>query len=144
MSRWTAPREAILELLSRTSKHMSAKDIYSALARIDMCIGLTTIYRTLDLLHRMAIINKVVLRDGEAKYQMKSEGPRGHHHHLICSNCGRIIDYSEFEREELNFIRKTEVLLSKKYRFAIHDHNIDFFGICEQCQELKRKEEENP
>jgi hypothetical protein len=58
-ARWTAPRSAILELLSRSSKHMSAKDVYGSLNRTHPGLGLTTVYRTLDLLVRMGLLNKL-------------------------------------------------------------------------------------
>nr|MBC8359613.1 transcriptional repressor [Candidatus Aminicenantes bacterium] len=61
VSRWTVPREVILDLLSRTSKHMSAKEIYASLYKMYPGIGLTTIYRTLDLLMRPGFINKFTI-----------------------------------------------------------------------------------
>ena len=71
--RWTAPRETILGLLSRTSQHLSAKQIYVKLHKINPAIGLTTIYRTLDLLVRMGLLNKLTLGSGESRYEFKSE-----------------------------------------------------------------------
>lgn len=132
--RWTAPREAILDLMSRTTKHLSAKDIYAALYRIYPGIGLTTVYRTLDLLVRMGLINKFTFGDGPSRYEYKSEDKKGHHHHVICSRCGKIIDYSDFLDDELELVDKTEKHLSKKYNFKVMGHNIEFYGLCEKCQ----------
>ena len=134
-SRWTAPRKAIVDLLSRTKQHMSAKDIYNALVRIYPGIGLTTIYRTLDLLEKMKLLKKISLATGENKYELIHNRDDHHHHHLICTNCGKIIDYDDFVDEELQLIKKTENTLSKKHNFVINDHNIEFYGICEQCRE---------
>ncbi|MBU2437819.1 MAG: transcriptional repressor [Acidobacteria bacterium] len=134
IGRWTASREAILDLLSRTSEHLSAKDIYSALHARDPRIGLTTIYRTLDLLQTIGFVHKIVMKDGQARYELRPDKGVDHHHHLICNRCGRIIDYSEFEKEELELIKKTENRLSKKYKFYILDHSIEFFGLCEECR----------
>jgi len=128
------PREAILELLSKSSKHMSAKEIYASLYNTYPGMGLTTVYRTLDLLARMDIITKITLSDGQSRYQFKSGGKKDHHHHLICTNCGKIIDYSEFLNEELELVRKTEERLAKKYNFIIQNHNIEFLGICKKCK----------
>lgn len=133
-SRMTAPREAILEFLSRSSKHMSAKEIYTSLQKKYPDIGLSTVYRTLDLLARMGIVTKLLLGDGQNRYEFKSKVINEHHHHLICTTCGKIINYSEFLEEELNLVRKTEEKLAKKYNFAIQDHNIEFLGICEKCR----------
>ena len=133
-TRWTAPREAILDLLQRTSKHMSAKEIYASLYRIYPGIGLTTIYRTLDLLDRKGLINKFTFGDGQSRFELKSEEKKEHHHHIICSKCGKIIDYSDFLEEELELVRKTEKQLSKKYDFKVLGHNIEFYGLCEKCK----------
>ncbi|MBD3414105.1 MAG: transcriptional repressor [Candidatus Aminicenantes bacterium] len=136
-SRWTAPREAILNLLSKTSKHMSAKEIYQALLRIYPGIGLTTVYRTLDLLEKMGFLNKIPLGSGENKYELITESDQTHHHHLICTQCGKIIDYTDFVDEELELIKKTEKSLKQRHRFQITDHNIEFYGVCEQCQKRR-------
>ncbi len=134
ISRWTMPREAILEFLSISSKHMSAKEIYASLYATYPGMGLTTVYRTLDLLARMGIITKLTLGDGQSRYEFKSSEKKDHHHHLICTTCGRIINYSEFLDEELSLIKKTEERLAKKYDFKIFNHNIEFFGICGKCK----------
>ena len=134
VSRWTMPREVILEFLSRSSKHMSAKEIYASLYNTYPRMGLTTVYRTLDLLARMGIITKLTLGDGQSRYEFKSSEKKDHHHHLICTTCGRIINYSEFLDEELQLVKKTEERLAKKYDFIIQDHNIEFLGICGNCK----------
>ena len=134
VSRWTMPREAILKLLSKSSKHMSAKEIYASLYEAYPGMGLTTVYRTLDLLARMGVVTKLTLGDGQSRYEFKSSEKSDHHHHLICTHCGKIIDYSEFLDEELRLVKKTEERLAKKYDFTINDHNIEFLGICSECK----------
>lgn len=133
VSRWTAPREVILDLLSRTSKHMSAKEIYADLLKMYPGIGLTTVYRTLDLLYRTGLINKFDFGEGQSRYEFKSGGKKEHHHHLICTKCGKIIDYSDFVDEELELIKKVEATLEKRHNFKPSDHNIEFYGVCEKC-----------
>ncbi|OQX53124.1 MAG: hypothetical protein B5M54_07550 [Candidatus Aminicenantes bacterium 4484_214] len=80
------PKEVILNLLSRTSKHMSAKEIHATLYRMHPRIGLTTISRTLDLLYRMGLIYKLDIVDGHTRYEFRS-GEKKEHHHLICPEC---------------------------------------------------------
>jgi Fur family ferric uptake transcriptional regulator len=128
------PREAVLKLLSKSSKHMSAKEIYASLYDTHPGLGLTTVYRTLDLLARMGIVTKLTLGDGQSRYEFKSSEKKDHHHHLICTHCGKIIDYSEFLDEELRLVKKTEERLAEKYDFKIFDHNIEFLGLCEKCK----------
>lgn len=134
VSRWTVPREAILEFLSKSSKHMSAKEIYASLYKSHPGMGLTTVYRTLELLAQMGLITKLTLGDGKSRYEFKSGEKKDHHHHLICTECGKIIDYTEFLNEELELVEKTEERLAKKYDFKITDHNIEFLGLCKKCQ----------
>jgi Fur family ferric uptake transcriptional regulator len=132
--RWTAPRESILDLLSRTPGHLSAKDIYAALYAAHPGIGLTTIYRTLELLHGLGIVRKVTTGAGQGRYELSSVRPEDHHHHLICTRCGKIINYRDFVDEELDLVKRTEEALAKKFDFIIQDHNIEFLGICGACR----------
>lgn len=134
VSRLTVARTAILDLMSRTSSHMSAKEIHASLYRSNPSLGLTTVYRTLDLLAQMNLIHKITLGDGQSRYEFKRGTREDHHHHLICAECGQIFNYTEFEREELALIKKTEEKLAKKYNFKIIDHNIEFYGLCEKCR----------
>jgi len=134
----TVPRQAILDVLSRTSKHLSAENVYIAVHKIYPNVGLTTVYRTLELLVRMGLVFKFDFGDGRARYEL-SEGPKGagHHHHLVCTNCGRVIDYTDFIDEEVELLNRTEKGLSKKYNFDITNHLIQFYGLCEGCRSKK-------
>ena len=136
--RLTVPRETILDALTKTSKHLSAEDIYMTVHKVYPNIGLTTIYRTLELLVQIGLVLKFDFGDGRARYEL-AEGPQGarHHHHLICTNCGRVIDYTEFIDEEKELLSQTEKGLSKKYNFKITNHLIQFYGLCDKCQNKK-------
>lgn len=134
VSRWTLPREVILNLLSRSSKHMSAKELYASLYRLYPGIGLTTVYRTLELLFRLGFVQKVSSGDGQSRYELKSGDKKDHHHHVICTKCGKIIDYRDFVQEELELVKKIEETLAKKHDFLILDHNIEFLGLCKNCR----------
>ena len=133
--RLTAPREAILTVLSKTSDHLSAEEIYIEVHKTYPAIGLTTIYRTLDLLEEIGFILKMDFGDKRARYEL-AEGLQGkqHHHHLLCTNCGKIIDYTDFAKEEKEMLDQTEEGLSKKFNFKITNHLIQFYGLCEMCQ----------
>ena len=133
--RMTVPRQAILDVLSNTTEHLSAEDIYLKVHKIHPAIGLTTVYRTLELLIKTGIVFKFDFGDGRARYEL-SENPKGigHHHHLVCKDCGRIIDYTDFINEEIELLKRTEKELSKKYKFKITNHMIQFYGLCEKCK----------
>jgi len=136
--RLTVPRQAILDVLSKTSKHLSAEDIYLAVHKVYPAIGLTTVYRTLELLVQTGMVFKFDFGDGRARYELSERpGSAGHHHHLVCTGCRRIIDYSDFINEELELLKQTEKGLSKKYNFKITNHLIQFYGLCEKCKGKK-------
>jgi Fur family ferric uptake transcriptional regulator len=133
--RLTVPRQAILEVLNKTQKHLSAEDVYMAAHKTNPAIGLTTVYRTLELLVRMGLVFRFDFGDGRARYEL-AQGPKGarHHHHLVCTGCGRAIDYTDFIDEEVELLQQTEKGLSKKYDFQITNHLIQFYGLCDNCR----------
>ena len=133
--RITVPRQEILRVLSQTDEHLSAEDVYLRAHERYPSVGLTTIYRTLELLVRMGIVSKFDFGDGKARYEL-AEGPKGarHHHHLVCTNCGRAIDYTDFVNEEKELLDETEKALAKKYNFKISGHQIRFYGLCATCR----------
>ena len=71
---------------------------------------------------------------GPHKWQHIFREKEGHHHHLICTQCGKIINTKEFEEDESALMKKTEENLAKNYNFEIFNNNIDFFGLCSKCQ----------
>ncbi len=138
-TRWTVPREKIFDLLIRSRRHLSAKDIYAALGPANPDIGLTTVYRTLDLLDRAGLVRKINAGDGQVRFEYKRGDYSDHHQHLICTNCGKILNFRDFEKEELDLVRKTEEIMAAKHRFQIREHNIEFFGLCEDCRPSGKK-----
>jgi Fur family ferric uptake transcriptional regulator len=133
-TRWTVPREEIFNLLIQSQQHLSAKDLYAMLNPSNPAIGLTTVYRTLDLLDRAGLVRKVNTGDGQVRFEYLRGHDSDHHHHLICTGCGKILNYRDFEKEELDLVRKTEDILAGKYGFLIREHNIEFLGLCPDCR----------
>lgn len=136
--RITLGREVILDVLAKAEGHLSAEDIYMKIHPRYPNIGLTTIYRTLDVLSNIGLVYKFDFGDGRARYEL-AEGPKGthHHHHLVCTNCNRVIDYADFIDEEVELLKQTERELSKKYNFRITNHLIQFYGLCQDCSRKK-------
>lgn len=132
--RLTLGREAILDVLSKSEGHLSAEDIYTKIHPRNPNVGLTTIYRTLDVLSNLGMVYKLDFGDGRARYEF-AEGPKGahHHHHLVCTECHKIIDYTDFIDDEVELLNQTEKGLGKKYKFKITNHLIQFYGVCEEC-----------
>ena len=136
--RLTTAREAIVDVLNNTRDHLSAEEVYFAVHKKYPGIGLTTVYRTLELLVQLGMVFKFDFGDNRARYEL-AVGPKGtrHHHHLICTSCGRVIDYTDFIDDEIELLSLTEKGLSKKFDFEIKSHLIQFYGICRKCREMK-------
>jgi Fur family ferric uptake transcriptional regulator len=133
--RLTNPRGLVMDILKKTEKHLSAEEIYIQALSINPSIGLTTVYRTLDLFTRIGAVQKFDFGDGKSRFELiENTLKKGHHHHLVCISCKSVIDYTDFMNEELELMQKTERALSKKYHFKINHHTVDFYGLCHKCQ----------
>ena len=137
--RMTVGREAILNVLAGTAEHLSAEDIYIKVHSINPSVGLTTVYRTLELLVNIGMVSKFDFGDGRARFELTEE-PKGarHHHHLVCTGCSRIVDYSDFINEEIAILKRIEDNLSKKYNFKITNHLVQYYGLCTKCSGEKK------
>ncbi|HET6459758.1 MAG TPA: transcriptional repressor [Syntrophales bacterium] len=138
--RITQGREAVMNVLAGEKDHLSAEDIYIKVHPAYPAIGLTSVYRTLEVLVSTGLVYKFDFGDGRARYEI-AESHRGeaHHHHLVCAGCSRIVDYVDFVDEELALLKKTEAELSKKYNFTITNHLIQFYGFCNKCKAKKKE-----
>lgn len=133
--RLTAARELILDVMSRKEGHFSVEEVYAAVRKQYPCVGLVTVYRTLTLLVEMGLLACHEFGDGRARYEMiRGSKSEDHHHHLVCTSCNRVVDYRDFIDDEVQLLKKTEAALSKRFRFKINDHVIEFYGLCEKCQ----------
>jgi len=131
--RMTLARQAVLDVLSDSKEHLSADEIYNLAKKKNPDIGLTTIYRTTDILSAQGLLHRFDFGDKRARFEL-SDSPKGHHHHLVCTKCNRIIDYDDFIDDEVKLLKQTESKLSKKYNFSIENHLIQFYGTCKDCR----------
>jgi len=132
--RLTVPRQAIMEILHNTRGHLSTEEIYRHIHKDFPSVGLTTVYRTLEVLVEMGLVSRFDFGDGKSRYELASGFGNNHHHHLCCTGCGRIIDYQEFLEEEKKVIKNIEEALSRKHNFQINEHQIQFLGLCNDCR----------
>jgi Fur family ferric uptake transcriptional regulator len=119
----TPGRLALLELFNKTEKPLSIKDIQKSLKQANL--DQATIYRIISALESKGIIRQVDFQHGHAHYELTS---REHHHHLICEQCGKIVDISKCDTS------KVERQALKIGNFSkINKHSLEFFGICNIC-----------
>lgn len=135
--RWPRPRDLVLDFLAKNSGHWSAKDIYASPYPCLPQISLATIYRTLDLLTRMGLLNRLTMSDGQNRYEFSGDPAEKHRHHLICTRCGCIMDTTDFVNEEKRLIQLMEEAIKERHRFSIQGHQMTFYGLCPACQQEK-------
>lgn len=131
----TPKREHILRvLLEHKDEHLSAEEVYNLVKERVPDVGLATVYRTLELFSNFDIIHSMDFGDGRKRFEFGSASEGHRHHHLICTQCGKIIEVAEDLLEEL------EDRVSKKYKFEIFDHELKIFGRCEECIKDKKSD----
>ncbi|MFC2062589.1 Fur family transcriptional regulator [Chloroflexota bacterium] len=123
--RLTPQRMMILSAIEDSEHHISAEDIYAPVAAKYPQVNISTVYRTLELLKRLGLVYEIDLGEGRIRYH--SEG-KGHHHHLICQQCGAVIDV-----DESTLARLKDVLLHR-YSFSAQLQHVAIFGFCKECK----------
>lgn len=123
----TPQRKVVIDIiLKHDHRHLNTEEIYEQVKQTHPNIGLATVYRTLIVLDDLGIITRMNFDDGCIRYEMNSDDHQ--HHHLICKRCGRVIEVMEDLLEDL------EITVEKNYRFKIIDHNLKFYGLCDECR----------
>ena len=126
----TGQRLAVYEVFDRYPElHMTAEDIYDKLKNDYPEVGLATVYRTLQLFLELGLIDKINLDDGFVRYEAKGNGKnlRHHHHHLICTKCGRVFAFRDDMLEAL------EKQVFESLGFQVTDHEVKMYGLCSDC-----------
>jgi len=132
----TAQRDLILAIFLRTEAHLSSEDLYRLVQKEDPTVGQTTVYRTLKLLSEAGLAREVRFGDGRTHYEHNYK--HQHHDHMICSRCGRIIEFFSAELEAI------QDRMAAKHRFQVTQHLLRIIGICAECRrEIKDAEKSN-
>jgi Fur family ferric uptake transcriptional regulator len=121
----TPQRVAVIDTIVSRSDHLTTAQLYEKVHEAHPEIGLVTVYRTLQLLSRMDLICELHACGNCPTYTLSN--PR-HHHHLICSNCGRVVDFTGHYLDDL------ETKLARDSGFKIDSHVLEFVGVCDTCQ----------
>jgi Fur family ferric uptake transcriptional regulator len=124
--RLTPQRRAVLKAIAGSHDHATPAEICARVRREHPAIGLATVYRVINLLEGLDLICRVNLGGESRGYLMRR--PTGHHHHLVCSQCGRAVDFSDCNLSQL------EQRLSRDTGFEIKGHLLEFYGRCPECR----------
>lgn len=131
----TPQREATVRvLLEHEEDHLSAEDVYLLVKEKSPEIGLATVYRTLELLTELKIVDKINFGDGVSRYDLRKEGAEHFHHHLVCIECGSVDEIQE------DLLGDVEEIVERDWNFKIKDHRLTFHGICYRCHDNNEEE----
>ena len=125
--RLTSQRIAILEDILASEEHRECDDILFSLRSNQISVSRATVYRTLEILEKGGFVRKMNIGDGRFRYENKL--PKPHHDHMICLECGRIIEFVDDE------IERRQDLMCAERGFKLIRHIHQLFGICRNCQE---------
>ena len=133
--RLTDPRRAVFEAITeRPEVYLSADDIHEFAKKKEKNIGLATVYRTLALLEEVGAVNRLEIKNEFSKYQLNSAADSQRWIHLVCTDCGKVIDTFPNERFD-SFLDN----LSKEYSFHAEDAGMCIYGLCRECAEKGEK-----
>lgn len=122
----TAQRDDIARVFFSTNRHISVEELYNEVKRVNPHIGYATVYRTMKLLTECGLAVERHFRDGEARYESLAEGH--HHDHLICEDCGKIVEFTEEHIEAL------QAAVARRLGFEFTGHKMELYGRCRDCQ----------
>ena len=122
----TKQRRAVLEAFLASEEHLSAEELYKIVSTKEPKIGLATVYRTLALLTESGLAAELDFGDGQKRYEHNYE--HAHHDHMICTQCGKIIEFNN------PLIEKLQQDVAKEHGFEMTTHKLDMFGICKDCR----------
>jgi Fur family ferric uptake transcriptional regulator len=121
----TPQRMMVLDVLHKTDDHISAEEIFKDVKTSYPYANISTVYRTLELLKKLDLVTEIDMGDGCIRYHLLE---KGHHHHLICNKCGKVVDLPE------SFLQELKVKLADKYDFEADIKHMAVFGICSDCR----------
>jgi Fur family ferric uptake transcriptional regulator len=126
--RLTPQRMLVIEALHSADKHISAEELYEQLHERYPYSNISTVYRTLELLKQLNLVTETDFGEGYVRYHIAE---KGHHHHLVCQGCGKIMDLDEVTLYPL----KEELL--QKYGFDADLRHLAISGECRKCRAKK-------
>jgi Fur family ferric uptake transcriptional regulator len=125
----TTQREATVKvLLENEENHLTTEEIYMIVKSLVPEVGIATVYRTLELLKELRVVEKVSFGDGIARFDLRSKDQPHFHHHIICTECGAVQEILE------DWLLPLEIRVEREFGFTVTDHRLDFQGVCHSCK----------
>jgi Fur family ferric uptake transcriptional regulator len=133
----TSQRETIVEvLLDKKEDHLSVDEVYHYAKLRNKEIGLATVYRTLEILTELDVVNRITFADdGVVLYDLRANEKSHFHSHLFCQVCGKVIEIEE------DLLTDLESEVAHRFGFEVRDHHLTFEGVCQECKTKETKSE---
>jgi len=122
--RLTPQRLLIISAIENSDGHVSAEEIYAQVVAKYPNVNISTVYRTLELLKELGLVTETDFGEGRVRYH---PAQKGHHHHLVCTECGAVIDLDE---SSLSSLKR---MLLREYKFNANLKHLAIFGRCDKC-----------
>jgi Fur family ferric uptake transcriptional regulator len=122
-------RQAVVDLLAGQSCALSALDIEDALRSADRQVGRASVYRVLDELEQLKLVQRLEVGQNTARYEPLHPGGDLPHHHLVCDACGEVIPFADEELE------RALARVAERVAFHVADHEIVLHGSCGACRD---------
>jgi len=126
-SRYTRHRRALIEVLKGAKQPMTIAEILAVATGLPQ----SSVYRNLAAFEETGLVQRLVGAGDFARFEL-AEDLLGHHHHLICSSCGTMLDV-ELPAELEQQIERALATLARRKRFQVHAHRLDLMGLCKEC-----------
>src|SRR5580700_5327136 len=130
--RSTDQRRLIVDTFFRADNHVSIEELLAQVREKDPRVGYATVYRTLKLLTECGVANERRFGDGLTRYELADDVT--HHDHLICIECGDIVEFEEPRIEEL------QEGVARRHGYELRSHKHELYGICPKCRGKAREE----
>jgi Fur family transcriptional regulator, ferric uptake regulator len=125
--KWSRQRDLIAEAFFAAGGHVSVEELLKAAKKRDAKVSQATVYRTVKLLAECGLALEQQFGDRQARYETGGSS-RQHHDHLICNDCGRIIEFAEPRIEAL------QEAVAERHGFAVTAHRLELYGLCSKCR----------
>ena len=123
----TRAREVVLQALESFEGHPSSTDILDIVETLDESVGRASVFRALDLFTQLSIIRPTVISSGTTRTTQYVLMPDGHHHHIVCLNCQRTIEFDDCDLDKLQHE------LEARMNVILTGHLLEFYGFCSDC-----------
>lgn len=123
--RLTSPRRAVAELIGSRRGHFTADELLTESRRRRLGVTRATVFRSMEVLAELGLVERLDLPNGEHAFVACEPA---HHHHLVCSSCGRSTEVED------NGLERVAAAIARQSGYRVDTHRLELFGLCPACQ----------